>query len=91
MLPRLSGMDVLRELAEQRPGLPVIVLTARGELEDRVDGLQAGAVDYLVKPFALAELEARIAAQLRAARQAPDTTLRGRGAERRSHHPAGHP
>jgi DNA-binding response OmpR family regulator len=79
MLPRLSGMEVLRELAAQRPGLPVIVLTARGELEDRVDGLQAGAVDYLVKPFALAELEARIAAQLRAARQAPDTTLRGAG------------
>jgi DNA-binding response OmpR family regulator len=79
MLPRLSGMEVLRELAEQRPGLPVIVLTARGELEDRVDGLQAGAVDYLVKPFALAELEARIGAQLRAARQAPDTTLRGAG------------
>jgi DNA-binding response OmpR family regulator len=79
MLPRMSGTEVLRELAEQRPGLPMIVVTARGEVEDRVSGLKAGAVDYLVKPFAMDELEARIDAQLRAARQAPDTTLRGAG------------
>jgi DNA-binding response OmpR family regulator len=79
MLPRMSGTEVLSELAEQRPGLPLIVVTARGELEDRVGGLKAGAVDYLVKPFAMDELEARIDAQLRAARQAPDTTLRGAG------------
>jgi DNA-binding response OmpR family regulator len=79
MLPRLSGAEILRELTEQRPGLPVIVLTARGELDDRVDGLNAGAVDYLVKPFALAELDARIHAQLRAARQAPETILRRAG------------
>ncbi|MFZ0043274.1 MAG: response regulator transcription factor [Solirubrobacteraceae bacterium] len=81
MLPLLSGREVLAELVKQRPGLPVIVLTARGELEDRVDGLEAGAVDYVVKPFALAELEARIGAQLRAARQAPATTLRRAGLE----------
>jgi DNA-binding response OmpR family regulator len=56
--------------------LPVIVLTARGEVEDRVAGLEAGAVDYLVKPFALAELVARIKAQLRVALQAPTTTAR---------------
>jgi DNA-binding response OmpR family regulator len=79
MLPRMSGSEVLRELAEQRPGLPMIVVTARGEVEDRVSELKAGAVDYLVKPFAMDELEARIDAQLRAARQAPDTTLRGAG------------
>jgi DNA-binding response OmpR family regulator len=79
MLPRMSGAEVLRELADQRPGLPMIVVTARGEVEDRVSGLKAGAVDYLVKPFAMDELEARIDAQLRAARQAPDTTLRGAG------------
>lgn len=79
MLPRMSGTEVLHELAEQRPGLPLIVVTARGEVEDRVSGLKAGAVDYLVKPFAMDELEARIDAQLRAARQAPDTTLRGAG------------
>jgi DNA-binding response OmpR family regulator len=79
MLPRMSGTEVLSALAEQRPGLPVIVVTARGELEDRVGGLKAGAVDYLVKPFAMDELEARIDAQLRSARQAPETTLRGAG------------
>lgn len=81
MLPGLHGMKVLGELSAQRPGLPVIVLTARGEVEDRVDGLDAGAVDYLVKPFALAELEARIRAQLRTARQAPATTIRRAGLE----------
>jgi DNA-binding response OmpR family regulator len=81
MLPRRSGMSVLSELVDQRPGLPVIVLTARGELEDRVAGLNSGAVDYIVKPFALAELEARIQAQLRAARQAQPTTLRHGGLE----------
>lgn len=79
MLPRMSGREVLSELADRRPGLPLIVVTARGELEDRVDGLKAGAVDYLVKPFAMDELEARIDAQLRASRQAPETTLRGAG------------
>ena len=76
MLPRLSGEQILLRLAEQRPGLPVIVLTARGELDERVAGLRAGAVDYLVKPFALSELEARIQAQLRAGRQAPATAVR---------------
>jgi DNA-binding response OmpR family regulator len=81
MLPVRSGMDVLAQVAEERPGLPVIVLTARGEIEDRVAGLNAGAVDYLVKPFALAELEARIRAQLRTARQAPATSLRHSGLE----------
>jgi DNA-binding response OmpR family regulator len=59
------------------PRLPVIVLTARGELEDRVAGLEAGAVDYLVKPFSMAELVARVRAQLRVAAQNATTTLRG--------------
>ena len=76
MLPGRSGSEILRTLADDRPGLPVIVLTARGELEERVAGLDAGAVDYVVKPFAFAELDARIRAQLRVARQAPVTTLR---------------
>ncbi len=81
MLPRRSGATILATLVERRPGLPVIVLTARGELEDRVKGLKAGAVDYMVKPFALAELQARIQAQLRAARQVPTTTLHHAGVE----------
>ncbi|HEY6526427.1 MAG TPA: response regulator transcription factor [Solirubrobacteraceae bacterium] len=79
MLPRMSGGEVLQRLTDRRPGLPVIVVTARGELEERVGGLKAGAVDYLVKPFAMDELEARIDAQLRVSRQAPETTLRGAG------------
>jgi DNA-binding response OmpR family regulator len=70
MLPHVGGMEILERLREARPELPVIVLTARGEVEDRVAGLDAGAVDYLVKPFSLAELLARMRAQLRAAAQA---------------------
>jgi DNA-binding response OmpR family regulator len=75
MLPGKSGLDVLATLREDRPGLPVIVLTALGEVEHRVAGLDAGAVDYLTKPFSLTELAARIRAQLRAASHAPRTTL----------------
>jgi DNA-binding response OmpR family regulator len=76
MLPGRSGLDVLDRLREERPALPVIALTARGEVEDRVAGLDAGAVDYLTKPFSLTELAARIRAQLRVAAQVPTTTLR---------------
>jgi DNA-binding response OmpR family regulator len=75
MLPGRSGLEVLTTLHETKPTLPVIVLTARGEIEDRVTGLDAGAVDYLTKPFSLTELAARIRAQLRAASQAPRTAL----------------
>jgi two-component system, OmpR family, response regulator len=77
MLPGRSGLDVLRMLHDSRPSLPVIVLTALGEVEHRVTGLDAGAVDYLTKPFSLSELAARIRAQLRAASQTPSTALRG--------------
>jgi len=78
MLPGIGGLEVLARLREAKPELPVIVLTARGEIEDRVAGLDGGAVDYLVKPFSLAELLARVRAQLRVAAQAngSTTTLR---------------
>ncbi len=76
MLPGRSGLDVLGELRMARPAVPVIALTARGEVEDRVAGLDAGAVDYLTKPFSLSELAARIRAQLRVAAQVPTTSLR---------------
>jgi len=66
MLPDGQGLDLLRELR----GVPVIFLTARGELVDRVVGLEAGACDYVVKPFEPRELVARIRAQLRAGGQA---------------------
>jgi len=75
MLPRLSGMEVLRRIHTQRPELPVIVLTARGEVEDRIAGLDSGAVDYLVKPFSVGELAARIRAHLRSASRG-GTTIR---------------
>jgi DNA-binding response OmpR family regulator len=75
MLPRLSGTEVLRTLHAQRPELPVIVLTARDEVEERIAGLDGGAVDYLVKPFAVGELAARIRAQLRTASRGT-TTIR---------------
>jgi DNA-binding response OmpR family regulator len=77
MLPGRSGLDILASLRRAKPSVPVIVLTARGEIEDRVGGLDAGAVDYLVKPFSLAELVARVRAQLRVVAQASATTLRG--------------
>src|SRR5205809_407298 len=77
MLPARSGLEVLAELREAKPALPVIVLTARGEIEDRVSGLDAGAVDYLVKPFSLKELAARIRAHLRVASQS--VTIRSVG------------
>jgi two-component system OmpR family response regulator len=67
MLPRLDGLTVLRTLREAGNGTPVIMLTAMGSIEDRVTGLSAGAEDYLVKPFAFAELHARIGALARRA------------------------
>jgi two-component system, OmpR family, response regulator len=76
MIPGRSGLDVLATVHAARPTLPVIVLTARGEVTDRIAGLDAGAVDYLVKPFALAELVARIRAQLRVAVAVPTTSVR---------------
>lgn len=75
MLPGLGGMELLAKLRDVKPELPVIVLTARAEIQDRVAGLDAGAVDYLVKPFSLAELLARVRAQLRVASQTATTTL----------------
>ncbi|MEA2212216.1 MAG: two-component system, OmpR family, response regulator [Solirubrobacteraceae bacterium] len=77
MLPLRGGLEVLKEVHEAKPALPVVVLTARGEVEDRVAGLDAGAIDYLTKPFSLTELAARIRAQLRSAAQAPTTMLSG--------------
>jgi DNA-binding response OmpR family regulator len=81
MLPGRSGIEVLGAIRQARPRLPVIVLTARGELEDRVAGLDAGAVDYLVKPFSISELVARVRAHLRLIEQASATRLEGAGIE----------
>lgn len=64
-LPQKDGMDVLRELRARRVSVPVLVLTARDAVEDRVRGLQEGADDYVVKPFSLRELVARVGALVR--------------------------
>lgn len=65
LMPRMDGMEVLVELRTARPAMPVIMLTARGEERDRVSGLKAGADDYIVKPFSLTEVIARVEAVLR--------------------------
>jgi DNA-binding response OmpR family regulator len=65
MLPGIDGFDVLAAIRAVDPELPVIILTARGEVADRVRGLDLGATDYLVKPFAFAELAARLRAHTR--------------------------
>jgi DNA-binding response OmpR family regulator len=65
MLPKRDGMSILREVRERRIDIPVLILTAKGSLEDRVAGLNSGCDDYLSKPFAFAELLARSRALLR--------------------------
>jgi DNA-binding response OmpR family regulator len=77
LMPRMDGLHVLDELRRARPALPVIFLTARGQEQDRVRGLKAGADDYVVKPFSVGELTARVEAVLRrsAERPAPLHTL----------------
>jgi len=64
-LPRKSGVELLRDLRRRGAGIPVVILTARDAMTDRVAGLDAGADDYVVKPFELPELAARIRAVLR--------------------------
>ncbi len=81
MLPRRGGLEVLHSVRRAIPNVPVIVLSARGEIEDRVEGLEAGAVDYLVKPFSMAELVARVRAQLRVVAQASANTIEAEGIE----------
>jgi len=75
MLPKLSGLEMLRIIRQQKARMPVLILTAKGELEDRVLGLNAGADDYLIKPFAFVELSARVRALLRRG-TSDDTRLR---------------
>lgn len=74
MLPRLDGVSVLRTLRERGDNTPVLLLSALGDVDDRVQGLQAGADDYLVKPFSIAELMARLEVlQRRVAASAAET------------------
>jgi DNA-binding response OmpR family regulator len=75
-LPDGDGLELLREIRQRDNPIPVLVLTARGGLTDRVHGLRSGADDYLVKPFALEELIARLEAQLRRPGQLLGSSLR---------------
>lgn len=86
-LPRLGGMELLAQLRRRKDRTPVLVLTARDRLDDRVAGLDAGADDYLVKPVELAELAARLRALLRRSRgdSAPTVEVDGLKLD-----PAGH-
>lgn len=74
MLPEADGLSICRELRSRGNSVPIIFLTARGELEHKVSGLDAGADDYLAKPFEIAELLARVRANLRRS-LVPSTTL----------------
>jgi DNA-binding response OmpR family regulator len=65
LLPKKNGLDVLKSIRAKDSELPVIILTARGEIEQKVEGLDLGANDYVVKPFSFEELMARVRAQLR--------------------------
>src|SRR5436190_12579365 len=65
MMPRMSGLDVCKQLKVKKPGLPIIMLTARGQEIDKVVGLELGADDYVTKPFSIRELMARVKAVLR--------------------------
>lgn len=71
VLPNHNGFEILRALREHRPGTPVIILSARGEEGDRVKGLKLGADDYVVKPFSVRELLARVEAVLRRSPERP--------------------
>jgi DNA-binding response OmpR family regulator len=79
MLPGRDGIDVLAAIRRTKPALPVILLTAKAEVADRVEGLDRGATDYLTKPFAFEELLARIRARLRESGEATDTALEAGG------------
>jgi len=75
LMPQLGGLDVCRSLRTRGDSVPVLVVTARDAVSDRVEGLDAGADDYLVKPFAIEELRARVRALLRRSGQSADGVL----------------
>ena len=74
MLPRLDGLSLVKRLRAARNALPVLFLSARSSVDDRISGLQAGGDDYLTKPFAFSELLARVQALMRRASRAPEAT-----------------
>ncbi|WP_434310648.1 response regulator transcription factor [Hominifimenecus sp. rT4P-3] len=75
MLPKVDGLSVLRQIRREGNHTPVLLLTAKGSVSDRVDGLDSGADDYLIKPFSFEELSARIRVMLRRAAGSPGSNL----------------
>lgn len=75
MLPKIDGITVCKELRKKHIATPILMLTAKTTVEDRVTGLDAGADDYLTKPFAFVELNSRLQALLRRSHKQPETTL----------------
>src|SRR5213596_658820 len=76
LMPRVDGLEVARTIRRAGNRVPILMLTARTQVEDRVEGLDAGADDYVTKPFALEELLARLRALLRRAGPGPNEALR---------------
>jgi len=74
MLPKLDGLNLIDKLRNQKINLPILILSAKGSVEDRIKGLKIGADDYLVKPFAFSELLARIYALIRRAKSTDNLT-----------------
>ncbi|HET9161838.1 MAG TPA: response regulator transcription factor [Solirubrobacterales bacterium] len=79
MLPGRDGLEVLAAIRRSKPALPVILLTAKAEVADRIEGLDQGATDYVAKPFSFEELTARVRAHLRQADSEAATTLEAGG------------
>jgi DNA-binding response OmpR family regulator len=75
MLPRLSGLEVCRRLRQEGVHTPILILTAKGQVQEKVEGLNAGADDYLVKPFSFVELLARVRALIRRPKETLPTIL----------------
>ncbi len=75
MMPRMDGLTVLKKVRASGSSLPILLLTAKAEIDDRVNGLDSGADDYLTKPFAMKELLARIRAMTRKSGEAADSSL----------------
>src|SRR3989338_3013066 len=76
MIPKINGLEVCRKLREEQIHTPILMLTAKGELDDKVTGLNSGADDYLTKPFAFAELLARVKALTRRPKHTTQTKLK---------------
>lgn len=74
-LPKIDGLEVLHRLRKRRSTLPVLIVTARDSLEDRIRGLDIGADDYILKPFEMAELLARVRAHIRRTQSLPSTVI----------------